>query len=131
MPDAIFHLSALVATLAITGVLSSCSELENAMEEGCDGLRSAAEAYAAGDREAFEAAFGDTMSLGVAVQYTDTESKEVQDEIRVAASGAEALHSAAFAPVENHDGEEVWRGREMSAWQRENLQAGLAVCENY
>ena len=25
---------------------------------------------------------GDTMSLGVAVQYTDTESKEVQDEIR-------------------------------------------------
>src|SRR5262245_47194469 len=125
------RIGSLAAALFVVGTLGACSQLDSAMSKGCNALRSAADAYEAGDREAFEAAFPDTMELGVAVQYTDTESPELQNKVGTAASGAEALHSAAYAPVEKHEGEEVWQGREMRAWQTENLRAGLDACEGY
>ena len=118
-----------VALLALT--LSGCSgEFGSAMEKGCDGLRSASAAYAAGDRETFETVIHDAMSLGGAVELSDAEGTQQQDEAGAAFTGAKALHTAAYEGVEYNDGRKVWQGKPLDPDRKQQLEQGLAACEN-
>ncbi|HVQ88088.1 MAG TPA: hypothetical protein VMT88_07895 [Actinomycetes bacterium] len=114
-------------------LLSACSnEVENAMSEGCDGLRAMSESYAAGDRQAFDEAMDRGVSLGGAVEMAgDHDDQTLTDDSGVAFRGYKSLSLAAYEPPERNDGELVWRGKELRGWQREDLDRGLEACDGY
>ena len=124
---------ALVTLIAVCAALSGCSsDFDDAMARGCNGLRAAASAYAAGDRPQVEAAKDDAGYLGMASELTDTIEDEEQEQDALAADlGYKALFSAAYEPAESNGGALIWQGKKLDPQRRQQVAEGLAACEDY
>lgn len=125
--------AACLFTASILILLPACStEAESAMTTGCDGLRAMAEAYADGDRAAFDEAMDQGDSLGGAVEMSgDGDDQTLIADSGVAYRGYESLSLAAYEPPELNNGELVWQGKDLKAWQQEGLDRGLDACDDY
>ena len=129
-PKAAFVLGA--ASLVVA--LSACSnDIESAMSEGCEALPQMADAYASGDRATFDEVNSQAMRVGFAefraADFTNDESLIAA--ASVANRAYSTLYSAAYEPAEANNGKSVWRGKELTPSQQQDVEAGLAVCKNY
>ena len=129
----LFRRSLPIGTLAAVAlVLCACSsDLDDAMHRGCAGLRDSAEAYAAGDRQALEAAKDDAEYLGMAAELSGDKGV---DEGQVAnATDAKLAFSALFSAAydDGRNGELIWQGKRLDPQRQRTLQAGLETCDDY
>lgn len=123
-----------LATVTVVGLLSSCAdEIDTAMAEGCEGLPQMAQAYAAGDRAEFDQASNRTESLSFADFRASDFGKDdsLISDASVASTAYSTLYDAAYEPAESNNGASVWRGRELTPSQQQDVDAGLKVCEGY
>jgi hypothetical protein len=127
-------LALVLAAVSLVVALSSCSnDIEDAMSEGCEALPQMADAYASGDRATFDEVNGQAMRVGFAefraADFTNDES--LIADASVANLAYSTLYSAAYEPAEANNGRSVWRGRDLTPSQQQDVDAGLAVCVHY
>lgn len=129
------RVAVLVAALAIgaVAIVAWPDEIERALSEGCDALPQMVDAFDKGDRSRFDQVNDQASKVGFAEfrgqDLTDDES--VIEDAAVAARAYFTLYDAAYEPAEGNNGRSVWRGSELTPTQREDVEAGLAVCEEY
>lgn len=125
----------LVAALAIgaAAIVTLPDEIESALSEGCEALPQMADAFDKGDRTGFDQVNDQASKVGFAefrgADLTDDES--VIEDAAVAARAYFTLYDAAYEPAESNNGRSVWRGSELTPTQARDVDAGLAVCEDY
>jgi hypothetical protein len=127
--------SVLVAGLigAVVWIFWPASDVERAMQQGCDGLPRMAEAYTSGDRDAFDTAAQDAERLGFAnFRAPDlSDDDQLSRDAATAAAGYNALSAAAYERAEANNGDLVWRGRALTSTAQHELDTALAVCSGY
>jgi hypothetical protein len=112
--------------------LGGCSsDFDDAMAKGCEGLRSSAQAYAAGDRQGVEDAKDGAEYLGMASELAD--DRGVDEDQRADASDAHIAFNALFSAAyeETNNGNLVWRGKKLNAQRERTLETGLDACHDY
>jgi hypothetical protein len=62
---------------------------------------------------------------------TAAATAEALADVEVAAEAYDILWLAAYEPAEQNNGARVWRGRELTAAQQQDVGDGLEVCESY
>jgi|tagenome__1003787_1003787.scaffolds.fasta_scaffold19078388_2 hypothetical protein len=100
------------------------------MADGCDGLRQMAGAYAADDREAFDEGTRESGAFDPAGDDIPG-GKDAHQDLRAAWGARDALLLAAYVPPESVNGKEIWRHQSLDESQQQQINEGLAVCENY
>ena len=122
-----------ITALAVVALgLGACSsDLDDAMNRGCDGLRASAKAYASGDRQGVEAAKDDAEYLGMASELSGDNG--VDEDQRADAIDAKLAFSALFSAAydDGKNGELIWQGKRLDPERQKTLQAGLEACEDY
>ena len=98
------------------------------MSEGCDGLRQAASAFDAGDRDKFDE---NTMgAFDPASEQTagDANAKRV---VSIAIQAEKDLTGAAHGTPRSRAASDVWPSKQLTAEEHRHVEQGLAVCEDF
>ena len=122
-----------LTVLAATALSACASEVDRAMEAGCEGLAGLAEAYASGDRAEFDAASDYAQPRRVG--FVEFRGRDLTDETVLlqdadkAATAYTTLYSAAYKRAWATDAE--WQGLELTAKQQRDVDSGVEACEKY
>jgi hypothetical protein len=115
--------------LLLFGTSGCTSDLDEALAEGCDGLRTMSESYPS-DRDAFERGFDQAQSFGAAVELANLPNPYAPELVTVGVRAFKVFSVAAHEPAEMNDGDVVWRGRSLTASDQRQIDQALAACDD-
>ena len=119
--------AAMTFSAAIGLSMSACSSpFESWMSEGCDGLRQEASAFASGDRDQF-----DDATWGSFDPASEQAAGDEKGDVRVAFSAALALSGAAHGTPRSRAASDAWPSKQLTEEEQRQVEAGLAVCDDY